>query len=219
MLSVFNQILVVMTSFDTIYLVLSIAEFSFVETFHITSEAYDRLFVYFLYPLHNIALCCSIFSHVILAFERYLAVCHPQLVYSTAQAQRRLKRCAHEGGGRGGGGGGEGGGSKAAAKAVRKKVSCCKNKTEISLAIGCHYCHTWHLLFCLLGLDFSVVVCLFVFVTDGRTLWVKIMTTYSVLAWWANEPFSRTVELRIVKKSKFDKTRWRKTLKRHSFPK
>ena len=86
--SVFNQILVVMTFFDTMYLVTSVAEFSFVESFHITSETYDALFVYFLYPMHNVTLCCSVFSHVVLAFERYLAVCHPQLVYT--QPRRSL---------------------------------------------------------------------------------------------------------------------------------
>eukprot|EP00095_Tigriopus_kingsejongensis_P002978 maker-scaffold267_size230776-snap-gene-1.27 protein:Tk02978 transcript:maker-scaffold267_size230776-snap-gene-1.27-mRNA-1 annotation:"fmrfamide receptor-like isoform x1" len=93
MLSVFNQILVVMTAFDTVYLLTSIAEFSFVESFHLTSEWYDRLFVYFLYPLHNITLCCSIFSHVVLAFERYLAVCHPEKVFSN---QPRARNTAHQ---------------------------------------------------------------------------------------------------------------------------
>ena len=43
MLSVFNQILVVMTAFDTIYLALSVAEFSMVETFLLSSEYYDRV--------------------------------------------------------------------------------------------------------------------------------------------------------------------------------
>ena len=86
--SVFNQILVVMTFFDTVYLITSVAEFAFVESFHITSETYDALFVYFLYPMHNVTLCCSVYSHVVLAFERYLAVCHPQLVYT--QPRRSL---------------------------------------------------------------------------------------------------------------------------------
>ena len=43
MLSVFNLILVTMTAFDTVYLGLSVAEFAFVETFHITSEFYDKV--------------------------------------------------------------------------------------------------------------------------------------------------------------------------------
>ena len=95
MLSVFNQILAVMTTFDTLYLVTSITEFSFVETFHITSVEYDTIFVFFLYPFHNVTLCCSIFLHVILAFERYLAVCHPQLVYSQTQQRRNKANTAH----------------------------------------------------------------------------------------------------------------------------
>ena len=84
--SVFNLILAVMTAFDTIFLMTSVAEFSIVETFHLTSYYFDTAFVYFLYPIHNITLTCSIFLHVVLAFERYLAVCHPELVYSN---QRR----------------------------------------------------------------------------------------------------------------------------------
>lgn len=103
MLSVFNQILIVMTAFDTIYLLTAIAEFSFVESFHLTSEWYDLLFVYFLYPLHNITLCCSIYSHVVLAFERYLAVCHPEMVYSTQTRtphQRPQAGNGHASGGR-----------------------------------------------------------------------------------------------------------------------
>jgi hypothetical protein len=73
MLSVFNHILAVMTTIDTFYLLASITEFSFVESFHLTSLNYDKFFVYFLYPVHNVTLVCSIFLHVILAFERYLA--------------------------------------------------------------------------------------------------------------------------------------------------
>jgi hypothetical protein len=135
MLSVFNHILVAMTAFDTIYLVTSVAEFSLVETFHLTSEFYDRLFVYFLYPLHNITLCCSILSHVVLAFERYLAVCHPQLVYSSTQAQRRAQRqqqqvdCSGHGTT---GGGGISKQTRAATAAVRKKVG-----SNVPLQMSC----------------------------------------------------------------------------------
>ncbi len=52
-----------------------------------------QLFVYFLHPLYNIMLCCSIFSHVVLAFERYLAVCHPQLV-SAWRREERMGKCS-----------------------------------------------------------------------------------------------------------------------------
>ncbi len=50
------QILAVMAFIDTLFLVTSMAEFSFVEAFGLTSEEYDALFVYFLYPMHNVFL-------------------------------------------------------------------------------------------------------------------------------------------------------------------
>jgi len=34
----------------------------------------------------------SIFLHTVLAFERYLAVCHPQLVYSTAKKPTQTRK-------------------------------------------------------------------------------------------------------------------------------
>ena len=84
MLSTFNLILAFMTTMDTLFLVLSIIEYSLVQAFHCKSRAYDRFFVYFLYPVHNITLISSVFSHVVLAFERYLAVCHPMEAYGRA---------------------------------------------------------------------------------------------------------------------------------------
>jgi hypothetical protein len=118
--TVFNQILVMMTAFDTVFALTSVAEFAFVETFHLTlTSAYDSLFVYFLYPMHNVILCCSIFSHVLLALERYMAVCYPGLVYAAAQKKRR----------KAGGAGTESGDARrvenarrSANNAVRKKV-------------------------------------------------------------------------------------------------
>ena len=56
MISVLFQILAVMAFIDTLFLVTSMAEFSFVEAFGLTSEEYDALFVYFLYPMHNVFL-------------------------------------------------------------------------------------------------------------------------------------------------------------------
>ena len=137
--TVFNQILVMMTAFDTLYLLTAVTEFAFVESFHLSLGAsYDALFVYFLYPVHNVALCCSILSHVLLAFERYLAVCYPQLVYAAAQKKRRM-----------GGAGGSGAASttgtlerstgkraavavNSANNAVRKKARACSMITHLA---------------------------------------------------------------------------------------
>ena len=86
MLSTFNLILAFMTSINTLFLVSSIIEYSLVQAFKWSSLEYDKVFVYFLYPIHNVTLVASIYLHVVMAFERYLAVCHPELVYAN---QRR----------------------------------------------------------------------------------------------------------------------------------
>jgi hypothetical protein len=54
--SFFPQILAVMAFIDSLFLVTSMAEFSFVEAFGLTSAEYDAFFVYFLYPMHNVFL-------------------------------------------------------------------------------------------------------------------------------------------------------------------
>ena len=86
MLSTFNLILAFMTTIDTLFLVSSIIEYSLVQSFKWSSLEYDKVFVYFLYPIHNVTLVCSVYLHVVMAFERYLSVCHPELVYAN---QRR----------------------------------------------------------------------------------------------------------------------------------
>ena len=92
MLSTFNLILAFMTSVDTVFLVSSIIEYSLVQAFKLSSLDYDKFFVYFLYPIHNVTLVCSIYLHVVMAFERYLAVCHPELVYASQPRHRRSNR-------------------------------------------------------------------------------------------------------------------------------
>ena len=92
MLSTFNLILAFMTSVDTVFLVSSIIEYSLVQAFKLSSLEYDKAFVYFLYPTHNVTLVCSIYLHIVMAFERYLAVCHPELVYASQPRHRRSNR-------------------------------------------------------------------------------------------------------------------------------
>ena len=81
-----------MTSVDTVFLVSSIIEYSLVQAFKLSSLDYDKFFVYFLYPIHNVTLVCSIYLHIVMAFERYLAVCHPELVYASQPRHRRSNR-------------------------------------------------------------------------------------------------------------------------------
>ena len=88
---------------DTFFLVLSIIEYSMVQAFNMKSQAYDRFFVYFLYPMNHITLISSVFLHIVLAFERYLAVCHPHVgLGRTAKGPQKM--------------------SAQTSKAIRKKV-------------------------------------------------------------------------------------------------
>ena len=103
MLSTFNLILASLTTMDTFFLVLSIIEYSMVQAFNMKSQAYDRFFVYFLYPMNHITLISSVFLHIVLAFERYLAVCHPHVgLGRTAKGPQKM--------------------SAQTSKAIRKKV-------------------------------------------------------------------------------------------------
>ena len=129
MLSTFNLILAFMTAVDTIFLVSSIIEYSIVQAFKLSSLEYDKLFVYFLYPTHNVTLVCSIYLHVVMAFERYLAVCHPELVYA-GQPRRRGNHQIN---------------SEQESKTIRKKVKNIinrKNSSKSSLPSGTDLHHT-----------------------------------------------------------------------------
>ena len=58
-------------------------------------------------------------------------------------------------------------------------------------ATGSHYFHAWcplQRVFCFPSLDSSLAEC-FIGRTDGRTPCVKIMTTFSAVAWWAKKGF------------------------------
>ena len=61
--------------------------------------------------------------------------------------------------------------------------------------MGSHYFHTLCPLFCFPGLDVSVVArfCLCDGRTDERTPCVKIVTTYSAVAWWINISWAKLI--------------------------
>ena len=70
----FNHLLIVLACFDNIFLVFCLLDYSMARVFHWpfsdTGEFYALLFPKFLYPLNNIAVSCSIFVTVVIAFER-----------------------------------------------------------------------------------------------------------------------------------------------------
>eukprot|EP00092_Neocalanus_flemingeri_P009194 GFUD01009895.1.p1 GENE.GFUD01009895.1~~GFUD01009895.1.p1 ORF type:complete len:351 (+),score=72.97 GFUD01009895.1:191-1243(+) len=86
----FNNLLIALAVFDLLFLVVCITE-SVRRTFEdadansssfsgFATQVHHHLFPYFLYPLHNILLTCSIFMTISISIERYLAIFHP-LVY------------------------------------------------------------------------------------------------------------------------------------------
>jgi len=86
----FNNLLIALAVFDLLFLVVCITESvrrSFQNSIANASsmsgyatQIHHQLFPYFLYPLHNILLTCSIFMTISISIERYLAIFHP-LVY------------------------------------------------------------------------------------------------------------------------------------------
>ena len=64
--------LATLSFFDSLFIIFSILE-AFRRTFGFSS-LYSYLFVYFLYPMHNVILCCSVYIPIALAIERYRAI-------------------------------------------------------------------------------------------------------------------------------------------------
>ena len=71
--SIFNRLLVFLAIFDNIHLLLAIVDSIRLEFGSSlgTHEFHQLLFVYFLYPVQNINLCCTIYMTTVLGFERY----------------------------------------------------------------------------------------------------------------------------------------------------
>lgn len=73
--SIFNKLLVFLAVFDNVYIVCSVLEG--LRKHKAFSQVHEYAFGYFLYPLHNFVLCCSIYITVTLALERFRAVWRP----------------------------------------------------------------------------------------------------------------------------------------------
>ena len=77
--SFFNWLLTSLALFDSLFLLSGISEAFRNHLVGGVSYYHDLLFVTFLYPFRNIMMCCSIYTTVILALERYNALENPVL--------------------------------------------------------------------------------------------------------------------------------------------
>ena len=73
--SFFNRLLAFMATFDIMYLIVSISEA--IRQHLVKSCVHDYVFVILVYPLRSILMCCSIYTTLALAMERYFKVCKP----------------------------------------------------------------------------------------------------------------------------------------------
>ncbi|TRY77341.1 hypothetical protein TCAL_10524 [Tigriopus californicus] len=86
----FNILLIVLSTFDTTYLITAFCE-SLRKSFKLATNLHIELFPYLLYPMQGIALTGSIFMTVAIAFERYVAV-HNPINYNRAMNDARATR-------------------------------------------------------------------------------------------------------------------------------
>ena len=89
--STFNRLLIVLAVFDNLYLCLAIFE-CIRRELDVSFEFHTTLFVNFLYPLHNIVLCLSIFMTVVLAKERFKAISDPIDYHAIMVSGRQWQR-------------------------------------------------------------------------------------------------------------------------------
>jgi 7 transmembrane receptor (rhodopsin family) len=79
--SSFNRLLAMLATFDTVFILFTLIDYSLARVFFWPWAQDSEVWVYLipkvLYPLNNMTFCCSIYLTVMLAWERYLAVCHP----------------------------------------------------------------------------------------------------------------------------------------------
>ena len=73
--SFFNKLLAFMAVYDILYLLVSISEA--IRQFIFKSCLHDYIFVIIVYPVRSMLMCCSTYTTLELAFERYNNVCKP----------------------------------------------------------------------------------------------------------------------------------------------
>ena len=73
----FNTLIVVLTVVDSLLCIFLMTDFTFARAFQLHTVIYTLMYPWFIYPLTNTMLSASILMTVVLALERYIAVCHP----------------------------------------------------------------------------------------------------------------------------------------------
>merc|ERR1719270_1335095 len=94
--SFFDSLLIALTTIDTIFIFFTVIDYSLARVFTWPWPEDSQVWVYvipkFTYPLNNMLFSCSVFLTVMIACERYLAVCHPiayrQMNISSSSKQR-----------------------------------------------------------------------------------------------------------------------------------
>lgn len=93
--SIFNRILVFLAVFDNIFLFCSILEGIRKNFGPLHQIAHVYAFAYFLYQLQSMAIVSSIFTTVVLALERCLAVAKPIEYHNAIQGTNPWRRVIH----------------------------------------------------------------------------------------------------------------------------
>jgi hypothetical protein len=83
--SIFNRILICLAAFDNIFIVCSLLEAVRKNFGPIHDRVHSYAFAYFLYQLQSVAIVSSIFTTIVLALERRLAVAKPIEYHNAVQ--------------------------------------------------------------------------------------------------------------------------------------
>ena len=73
----FNYLLICLFLFDSLYMLTTISNQSFMKQFRMVDSSYLLFYPYFTHPLKHVSMMCSIVMTVVLSYERYLAISYP----------------------------------------------------------------------------------------------------------------------------------------------
>ena len=90
----FNTLIVVLTVVDSLLCLFLMTDFTFARAFQLHTVIYTLMYPWFIYPLTNTMLSASILMTVVLALERYIAVCHPLFHRDLVHTHSITKRVA-----------------------------------------------------------------------------------------------------------------------------
>jgi len=94
----FNLLLIVLAWFDIFFIIIAVLDYSVARVFEWPFDMESKLYVYmfprFLYPINNIIFSTSIFLTVVVAFERFNAVCRPHQYRNNTASSSPVTRVA-----------------------------------------------------------------------------------------------------------------------------